>query len=83
MTINAYQELASVYRNEINSHVKENKSKLPISITKAFVYTPEISTEHFYRKIENLKFYYNFNYTDQKFSSSVLSGKKICVELKI
>ena len=81
-TINAHQELANNYRNEINSHKKENKLKLPISITKAFVFTPEISTEHFYRKIENLKFYYNFNSIDGKFSSSVLSGKKISVEVK-
>ena len=58
--INRHQELANNYRNTINSHTKKDENKFSISLTKAFVYLPEINQHHNYRKIENLKLYYNF-----------------------
>ena len=39
-TINEHQELANAYRNEINCHRKKNNPEIPLSITKAFVFTP-------------------------------------------
>ena len=81
-TINAHQEQANAYRNEINSHRKKNNPEIPLSITKAFVFTAEKSTEHFYRKINNLKFYYNFYNEKERLFSSVLSGKPISLELE-
>ena len=81
--INEQQKETNNYRIEINNHIrKTDKLKPHLSITKAFVFTPEMTNLHHYRKIKNLKFYYNFYNQNEQIFSSVLSGKNLAVEVK-
>ena len=81
LTINSNQRIANCSKNELNSRRKPDKIKLPITLTRAFVFTSDHIENHYYRKINNLKFYYNFYNEGTDLYSSVLSGNDISVKV--